>query len=164
MSEPVIFFIPGECKTAGSKNAFAVRKKDANKNWYYTGRTIVTDSSGKKGVEWRRLVKAVAKGKFPRKIDGPVMLSITFWMHRPKSHYRTGKFSRELKESAPIFHLQKPDTTKLLRALEDALTGIAWSDDSQVCDQGAVRKRWACRHTQKAGASVRVQPLEEIPA
>ena len=30
-------------------------------------------------------------------------------------------------------HIKKPDVDKLLRAVLDALTGIVWVDDSQVC-------------------------------
>lgn len=38
--------------------------------------------------------------------------------------------------------IKKPDGDKLLRAVLDALTGVAWVDDSQVTDARA-RKRLA---------------------
>jgi Holliday junction resolvase RusA-like endonuclease len=38
-----------------------------------------------------------------------------------------------------MHHTTKPDTTKLLRATEDALRGIAWADDNQVCEQHAFK-------------------------
>jgi Holliday junction resolvase RusA-like endonuclease len=36
----------------------------------------------------------------------------------------------------------KPDLTKLLRAVEDALTGVVWRDDSQIIHQ-VVNKEYA---------------------
>ena len=38
----------------------------------------------------------------------------------------------ELTPSAPKYKTSKPDVGKTARAVEDALTGIAWVDDSQV--------------------------------
>jgi Holliday junction resolvase RusA-like endonuclease len=35
-----------------------------------------------------------------------------------------------------------PDATKLLRGLEDALTGVVWHDDAQIVSQH-VEKRYA---------------------
>lgn len=44
--------------------------------------------------------------------------------------------------SAPHYPAVKPDATKLVRAVEDALTGICWRDDAQIVNQD-VRKRYA---------------------
>jgi crossover junction endodeoxyribonuclease RusA len=54
-------------------------------------------------------------------------------MPRPRSHYRTGKLSHELRADAPVLHTGKPDAIKMARAVEDALTGILWNDDAQIC-------------------------------
>jgi len=51
-----------------------------------------------------------------------------FQFVRPKSHY-TAKGA--LRDAAPR-HVGKPDIDKLCRAVLDALTGIAYADDSQV--------------------------------
>lgn len=67
--------------------------------------------------------------------DGPVRLTVEFHFARPKSHF--GK--RGLKSSAPAWHTIRPDTTKLLRGLEDALKGVVWRDDSQVVQQTATK-------------------------
>jgi len=40
-----------------------------------------------------------------------------------------------VKMSAPPYPDKKPDCTKLLRALEDSLTGIIWKDDCQIVEQ-----------------------------
>ena len=38
-----------------------------------------------------------------------------------------------LKPSAPAHHIKTPDLIKLARAVEDAMKGIIYQDDSQVC-------------------------------
>jgi len=58
---------------------------------------------------------------------GPVGLYLTFVLPRPKS--LTWK-----KRAMPrLWHTSKPDTDNLAKAVKDALTGLAWKDDSQVC-------------------------------
>jgi len=73
---------------------------------------------------------------------GPVRLDMEFLLRRPKSHYRSGKHAAELKPDAPTWHFSKPDRDKLERAIMDALTGILFTDDAQVCD-GPIAKRYA---------------------
>ena len=69
-------------------------------------------------------------------MEGPLRLSITFGLPRPKGHY--GK--KGIRASAPAFPATRPDATKLLRCTEDALTesGI-WRDDAQVVEQHAFK-------------------------
>jgi len=75
------------------------------------------------------------------KLIGPVDLRVDFFMPRPKSHYRLSG-TGPLKDGAPVYHVQKPDATKLLRSVEDALNDVVWKDDVQVSDI-QVTKRWA---------------------
>jgi len=86
---------------------------------------------------WRYDVGMAAQEVFGDKplITGPVRLGITFYLQRPKAHYRTGKNKHLLKDSAPSFPIVMPDLTKMLRAAEDALKGVIWKDDSQVIAQ-----------------------------
>jgi len=69
-------------------------------------------------------------------ITGPVFLSIDFWMPRPKSHYRTGKFAGELKPDALVYCPTTPDIDKLVRCTLDGLSvkcgGCVIADDSLV--------------------------------
>ena len=53
-----------------------------------------------------------------------------------------------------MYPITKPDATKMLRAVEDAMTGIAWLDDAQIVRQ-VVTKRYA-ECDQKPGANVTV--------
>ena len=75
--------------------------------------------------------------------SGPVALGIIFHMPRPLSHYKSGKASNGLKESAPVYHVAKPDSDNLAKAVMDALTNLGgiWHDDAQVA-QLTVEKRY----------------------
>jgi len=65
-------------------------------------------------------------------ILAPVTVSMLFKFKRPRSHYRTGKYSNLLKASAPQEHIVTPDATNLCKLYEDIFNGIVWKDDSQV--------------------------------
>ena len=122
---------PGGSKTAGRSN---------------DGRLFVRDSGGMKTSEWKQRV-AIAAADAMKDADilnlmqGPVKLTVQFLMPRPKSHYRTGRNAHLLKKTAPKYHTTKPDTLKLMRSTEDALTGVVWMDDSQVIEQ-TLRKNY----------------------
>jgi hypothetical protein len=67
------------------------------------------------------------------KPDGrAVCLHVAFRFSRPKSHFGTGKNAKAIKASAPSNHVSRPDIDKLLRAVLDGLTGVAYQDDSFV--------------------------------
>jgi Holliday junction resolvase RusA-like endonuclease len=79
---------------------------------------------------YRNDIRYAALEHFPEPLRGPVDVEIAFHFARPKSHLsRAG----ELRPSAPAHMTTRPDLDKLTRAVLDALTGIAWHDDSQVC-------------------------------
>jgi Holliday junction resolvase RusA-like endonuclease len=131
MRSPLEFVVLGLPKPAGSKRAFAIRKGGMP-----TGKIAVVDDCNM-SREWKNNVAheaAVAIGN-AEKFIGPVKLSATFRVPRPKSHYRTGSHAALLRQSAPPFPVTKPDLLKLTRAIEDAMTGIVWRDDSQVVEQ-----------------------------
>lgn len=72
----------------------------------------------------------------------PVKLQAQFWFPRPKAHFGTGRNAATLKEWAPVFHTSKPDIDNLFKILKDALKGVAWHDDSQVCVYDYSSKRY----------------------
>jgi Holliday junction resolvase RusA-like endonuclease len=131
--EAITFTVYGEAKPAGSKRAFVNPK---------TGKPIVTDVSGKAGRTWRSDVKAAAveamDGRPP--FDGPLSLSLVIYRERPRSHYGTGRNAGIVKSSAPDYPTTRPDLTKLLRGIEDALSGIVYRDDSLIVDQHVVKR------------------------
>jgi Holliday junction resolvase RusA-like endonuclease len=68
-----------------------------------------------------------------------VKLEVLFVLPRPKGHHGTGRNAGVPKASAPQWPTVKPDTTKLLRAVEDACTSILWRDDAQIVIQTACK-------------------------
>lgn len=98
----------------------------------------------------------VAEAEAARFVAVPVEVAIEFRMPRPKAHYRTGKRADELRANAPRFPIGTPDTDKLVRAVLDALIGVAFDDDSRVSRLSADRV-FADRG--REGARVRVAAL-----
>lgn len=130
MIAPIEFFVRGIPKPAGSKRAFVIRK-----GGQYTGRAVVTDDC-KGSKDWKHDVKLAAQDAYSGPpLEAALAITVTFFMPRPKGHWRTGKNANELRESAPQHPLTKPDATKLLRGVEDAITGIVWRDDCQIVTQ-----------------------------
>lgn len=123
----VTFTVYGVAQPAGSKTPG--RTKD--------GRLFVRDSA-KKGAPWRRQVAQAAGEAMNGSgvLDGPLFLSVVFEVLRPKGHYG----ARGLRPSAPAYPAVRPDVTKLLRAVEDACTGVVWRDDAQVIEQHAMKR------------------------
>ena len=146
------FTVYGQPRPAGSKRAFM---RPGMKH-----PSIVDACKGSR--EWKNLVSDAARQAYQGPLlDGALFLELTFYVVRPKGHYKGGKpQSNELAKSAPRFPVTRPDATKYCRAVEDALTGIVWRDDAQIVCQ-VVRKKFA----DPPGVLVQVQQLNnEIPA
>jgi Holliday junction resolvase RusA-like endonuclease len=79
--------------------------------------------------QWKFLVAVAGSKVRPSKpIQGPIELRVAFFMPRPKSK------SRRKDPSGPMWHLGKPDSENLTKAVMDCLTQDGWwRDDSQVC-------------------------------
>lgn len=80
-----------------------------------------------------------------------------FRFARPKSHHG----AKGLKQTAPAHPTTRNlgDTDKLVRACLDALTGLAYDDDSQVVEAAGI-KRW-CEPGEPEGAVVTVSDLAQ---
>jgi Holliday junction resolvase RusA-like endonuclease len=122
------FFCPGVPKPAGSKRGFSR---------VGTSRVIIVDAC-KGSKDWKGDVKRFAADAYQGPLlTGPLYMRLQFTMPRPRSHYRTGKRAGELRDDAPVYCMKRPDTTKLIRAVEDALSGVIWVDDALVVHQYA---------------------------
>ena len=120
------FFVPGTPAPAGSKRAFTP------KGWK---RPIITDAC-KRTKPWQQEIKSVAIENYQGDLlAGALRLTLVFRVARPQGHMRTGKNAGEVRESSPTWPIVKPDVLKLTRAVEDALTGIIWRDDSQIVQE-----------------------------
>lgn len=141
------FTVFGTPAQMGSKRAFVIK-----------GRAILTDDNSKKRKQWAGAVADIASGTMGGQdlISGPVRLSVQFHFARPKSHFGTGRNADQLKISAPEHHSQSPDLDKLVRCLGDALTGIVFRDDRQICEIHATR-HWT---TSQERAEIEVEALE----
>lgn len=113
------FIVYGMPQPQGSTRAFIPR------GW--TRPVITSDNSKLK--PWRQELAQtvmVAMGECgAQKVDRgvPVSIALTFYFEKPKSQRKSA-----------LHKTTKPDLDKLLRAVLDALTGIAYQDDAQVCE------------------------------
>ena len=63
----------------------------------------------------------------------PLNVMLQFYFKRPKSHFRTGKYSGIRKEKAPKFNDKIPDIDNLAKFVLDAMNGVFYKDDKQIC-------------------------------
>ena len=102
---------------------------------------------------WKALVNAEARNWFTAPLNGPIRVDSTFKFPRP-ARLNTKKHPEGL-----IHHWTRPDRDNLDKAVLDALKGVAWIDDAQVCD-GWIRKFY---HEKNGGPGVIViiTPIHE---
>ena len=93
-------------------------------------RIFMYDPSSKEKDKFKKQCVGYAP-KYP--LEGAISVSMIFHIPRPKSHYRSGRYSHLLKENAPTLHASKPDIDNLVKFYLDAMTGSFWKDDSSVC-------------------------------
>ena len=67
--------------------------------------------------------------------DG-LKISFIFHIKRPKAHFRTGKYSNELKKTAPVYHTKRPDVDNFVKFYLDVMQmdQTVYLDDSQVIE------------------------------
>lgn len=86
----------------------------------------MVEANSKTGREkvknWRSDVKDAALRAFDGELlDGPLLLVAAFRFQKPAS-----------RRKAEVWQSTKPDLSKLVRATEDAMKGIIWTDDARV--------------------------------
>ena len=67
-------------------------------------------------------------------ITKAIRLGVVFYFNRPKSHYRTGKFSYLLRDDAPAYHTKTPDVDNLAKFVADSFNTYFYKDDSQIIE------------------------------
>lgn len=73
--------------------------------------------------DYKRNVALQVTCQQPRKIEkGPIDLKVTFFVQKPKSRAKRDKYPD-----------RKPDFDNLAKCVCDALNGILWRDDAQIC-------------------------------
>ena len=130
MTESVRFIVYSRAAPKGSKR--------------HLGNGILVESS-KRVKPFRTDVRFVADEAISPDWDlgGDFHLDVLFMFRRPASHLTS---KGNLTKSAPLYPIGRNigDTDKLIRSVCDALTGVAYYDDSQVVDVTA-RKRFSDR-------------------
>lgn len=137
--------IPGIPQQQGSKRVFNGHSTEANKNL----------------APWRADAIHLLRSEMQRtempQLVGPVMVSAWFVYPRPKAHFRTGRHSGELKDSAPLWKPSAPDLDKLMRAVGDALTQAGVVRDDALIANWSATKQWG----PDVGVTVRVDSLDQ---
>jgi Endodeoxyribonuclease RusA len=65
--------------------------------------------------------------------EGPIRMTLHFYMPRPKSHYRNHQPGKgRLKHNAPMLVQRKVDVDNLAKFVLDSLNGILYEDDHQI--------------------------------
>lgn len=109
----------------------------------------ILTNANKNNKAWELLVREEAgKHRPPALLLGPIRLSLTFHMKKPKS----------LPKRKPALPIKKPDLSKMFRSVEDALTGVIYRDDAQIV-QGYAEKIYS----DAPGVEVRVLLAVMLP-
>ncbi|MCP3885140.1 MAG: RusA family crossover junction endodeoxyribonuclease [Propionibacteriaceae bacterium] len=146
----------------GSKPVFVGKKKFYSLRDIWVNQVDSTDTNRNVKARgrlkaWRRDIGIIARQAMTGEPwTGAVEISLRFIHLRPKSHFGTGRNADLMKSSAPVFKISKPDGVKMQRAVEDALTGIVYKDDSQIIDW-----RGGKRYGREEGVLIRARQIQE---
>lgn len=149
--EPISFAVLGLPATQGNKTGRPFRRSNG------TLGVVMTEGKTKAAAEhlhsWRGMIANAASIAMQRRklvrIEGPVVVVVTFYMPRPANALKR------------LFPDTRPDLDKLQRAVGDALSGVAYVDDSRIVDWHP-KKRFADTWAHNTpGASIVVRPATE---
>ncbi len=142
------YFVPGIPAPKGSWNAIwnpHVRRSGGKK-----GACILVSQNPPATKAWSKAIRsATMAARVPRYMEGPILCDITFWL--PRAEATSWDW---------IFRDIRPDKDKLERLVLDALTGVAWRDDAQVCD-GRTRKLYVTDGHPETGADITIRLLTQ---
>ena len=68
------------------------------------------------------------------KMRNPIKCNLNFYCKRPKSHYKTGKNSHMLKDTAPKYNTNNKDLDNMVKFILDALNDKLYVDDCQIVE------------------------------
>lgn len=131
----VSFFVLGQPVSKGNMSAISLPGKRYS--------TLIDSTKGLK--QWSRAVWTEAFRNRPSSPwEGPIRVELEFFMRRPKSL-----------ASKVVWMVKKPDIDKLVRAVNDAMSGVIYVDDNQVCNISASKA-----YSDEPGVSILVERLE----
>ena len=93
---------------------------------------------------WRsQVVQAAGEAYVGELLDEALGLDLVFMRPRPSGHFLTGGGLSASGRRSP-YPTAAPDVLKLARAVEDALTGVVFTNDARIVDE-RIRKAWGER-------------------
>ncbi len=113
-------------------------------------------------AEWRQRVRLAAVGAIIPKgvvlpLSGPLKLTTSFYLWRPKAHFNS---NGTLRADAPNWCPHKPDFDNLAKAVADEMTECGfWHDDGQIVFS-IITKRYS-HFNGECGCGVTVEILPE---
>jgi len=122
---------------------------------------VVVLDANPKAKDWKKIVAAEClefgtstTTEASDLLAGPITVCFCFYLNRPACHYKTnGELNAQgLRNPYPVV---RPDVLKLARAVEDALTGIVYKDDSQIVSE-FLHKRY-CEPNQEQGVLIQIK-------
>ena len=108
----------------------------------FRGRNVTTERcrDAKSVMAWCARQAQKTQSRILDPWSGPVRLECTFVFGAPKTW---PKWKRALVAGGVLVpHTARPDTSNLVKLVEDALSGVLYRDDAQVCEYGATLKVW----------------------
>lgn len=80
--------------------------------------------------EYKRALGLIAKSICKTHYKGAIKIEVGFYMPIPKSLSK-----KKQEELTGDWHIKKPDCDNMIKGIKDALEGIAYDNDSQVCHE-----------------------------
>lgn len=181
MSEIIKIVVSGKCEPRGSKIAVALYDRVIE-----DGKVAINPESGKPKMKprldkhgrvlllpkddnprsdgWMRKVNKAARQVMQnrRPLEGPIELTLRFYLARPQYHFGTGRNAGVVKDRyRHARHIVKPDRLKLARAVEDALSTVLYADDSQTV--GGPVDKFYCDLESEQRVEIEVVALPYLP-
>lgn len=133
-------------------------KPQARPRFARRGKFVTTYSQT---TDWKKVCIKNAKEIFAcvGMYENAIRVDLDFFFQRPKSHYRTGKFSHLLRDDAPKYHVKKGDIDNLAKAVYDAMTDAGLLHDDCIIVRGMTSKSYI-KEEEKNGCWVAIEVLE----
>lgn len=143
------FFVPG--KPQGKARARTVRMPNGFTRSFTPDKTVLYENLIKSCF-----IEAEAKqnGIFPLEAGTPVEMLITAYFKPPLSQSLKKQRMMLRNEIQP---LKKPDMDNIVKVVADALNGLAYHDDTQICSLGATKV-----YSREEGLQVRIREYVTI--
>lgn len=143
------FFAPGEPQAKARAKARIVGKG---------AKQFVQMYTPKHTVSYETAIATLAKQQMAMRevTKAPVKLDLVLFFEIPKSW---PIWKQEAALTHHIAHTTKPDADNVVKAIKDALNGVVWQDDAQVCQVNVIKL-----YSNTSGVQIDVTELTMNPA